>query len=225
VLELVAVRKSFDLPDGSRLELLRRIDMRIQPGEILAISGRSGSGKSTLLNLLGLLDQPNGGRYQIDGRDVTNVGDRAASRLRGRHFGFVFQQFHLQERRTAFENVLAPLHHASWSEYLQGKHVAGELLNEVGLEDRKDHLALHLSGGEQQRVAIARSLIRNPSWLLADEPTGSLDVETGRLVLSMLLRLAADRGCGLVIVTHDPGIARLAGRRLVLDGGQLGPEA
>jgi putative ABC transport system ATP-binding protein len=223
VLTLDRITKTFTLPGGGRLELLRRVDLELTAGEVVSITGRSGSGKSTLLNILGLMDKPDGGGYQIDKREVTRLNDRDASSLRGSHFGFVFQQFNLLDRRTALQNVLAPLHHAPWSEYKKQRDKAEGLLAEVGLAERMGLHVSKLSVGEQQRVAIARSVIREPKWILVDEPTGSLDIQTGRLVMSVLLQLAASAGRGLVIVTHDPAIADLADRHFVIEDGVLVP--
>ena len=158
---------------------------------------------------------------RIGGVDARTLGDRVMSRLRGETFGFVFQQFHLLDRRSALANVAAPLTHGSRGEYATRDRRARELLSRVGLEDRAASLPSQLSGGEQQRVAIARSLVRRPKVILADEPTGSLDVETGTRVLDILLGLAREDGCAVVLVTHDMQVASRADRQVILEGGSL----
>jgi putative ABC transport system ATP-binding protein len=221
VIELGHVSKSVVLPGGSHLSILRDINLRLERGEVVAILGRSGSGKSTLLNLIGLLDEPDSGSYTVDGIEVGSIGDRERSALRGRTFGFVFQQFHLLEGRSAIENVAAPLAHASMREYAGGDKRAAALLDAVGLNERLRSKPSQLSGGEQQRVAIARALVRHPRVVLADEPTGSLDTTSGDAVLALLLSLARDAGSALVLVTHDEEIASRADRRLRLVEGEL----
>ena len=220
-MRLSHARKSVRLPDGAPLTILADASLELRPSEVIAVSGRSGSGKSTLLHGLGLLDPFDAGEYEIDGAATAGLSDREASSLRGQTFGFVFQQFHLLERRSALQNVLAPLQHAGWSESRERRRWGEQLLEQVGLADRRESYPSQLSGGEQQRVAIARALIRDPHYVLADEPTGSLDEETGAAVLALLLELVRDRGCGLLMVTHDAQIARRADRRLDLRGGIL----
>jgi len=215
------IAKRVVLPNGQPLEILTDVSLSVAAGESVAILGRSGSGKSTLLNLLGLLDMSDAGRYTVDGRDVAELSDRDASRLRGNTFGFVFQQFHLLEGRSAAANVSGPLQHAELAAFGSRHRLAGELLDRVGLSGRAKSLPSQLSGGEQQRVAIARSLIRNPRCLLADEPTGSLDLETASTILDLLRQVVADQRCALVIVTHDPAVANRADRRLLLESGRL----
>ena len=221
MIELRHVAKSAVLPGGTRLEILRDVNLRLLQGEVIAILGRSGSGKSTLLNLIGLLDEPDDGSYTVDGVEVASVGDRERSALRGRTFGFVFQQFHLLDGRSAIDNVAAPLTHAPMREYAGGSKRAAALLDAVGLSERLGSRPSQLSGGEQQRVAIARALVRTPRVVLADEPTGSLDTSSGDAVLALLLSLAREAGSALVLVTHDEEIARRADRRLRLVDGEL----
>ena len=221
MIELRGVRKSVLLPGGETLEILKGVDLRLEAGEIVSLVGRSGSGKSTLLNILGLLDPFDSGSYRIDEVDVATLSDRARSSLRGSVFGFVFQQFFLLEGRSAQQNVAAPLAHASAAEFRAGGARALELLDRVGLERRTRSIPAQLSGGEQQRVAIARAMVRHPRVILADEPTGSLDTATGEAVLSMLLTMARAENSTMLLVTHDPLVARVADRRLELDGGVL----
>lgn len=221
MIDLAGVAKRLTLPSGEPLDILTDVSLHLEAGSTIAIVGRSGSGKSTLLNVMGLLDAFDSGSYRINGIDARTLDDRVASRLRGTTFGFVFQQFHLLDRRSALANVAAPLTHGRRDEYASRHHRAMELLSRVGLEDRSASLPSQLSGGEQQRVAIARSLVRRPKVVLADEPTGSLDVETGTRVLDILLGLAREDGCAVVLVTHDRQVASRADRQMILEGGSL----
>jgi putative ABC transport system ATP-binding protein len=221
LLSLSGVRRDVTLPDGSLLPILTGIDLEIDAGEHVAVVGRSGSGKSTLLNILGLLDSPTGGSYLLEGEPTDALRARRRSRLRGEVFGFVFQQFNLLPRRTAVENVAAPLLYARGRAFLGRTRAAREMLDRVGLADRADQVPERLSGGEQQRVAIARALVRRPGVVLADEPTGALDVETGARVMSLLTEVTAETGAALVTITHDLSVAALADRRYRLEGGRL----
>ena len=221
LLELAGVTKSFVLPTGRRLDVLRGLDLTIGAGEVTAIVGRSGSGKSTLLNLLGLLDTPTSGALRCNGIDVGGMSDAHRARLRGAFLGFIFQQFHLLDRRTALENVAEPMLFGSRRDIRQRGARARALLDQVGLADFAQSMPHLLSGGEQQRVAIARALARKPRVVLADEPTGSLDEETGERVLELLFSLVREEGAALITVTHDLDVARRADRILVLSGGKL----
>jgi len=221
VLDLVGITRSVSLPDGQVLEILRGVDLHVGQGEVVAILGRSGSGKSTLLNVLGLLDTPTGGTYRVAGRDVRQLSDAERSAMRGARFGFVFQQFHLLDGRSALENAAAPLAHAGWAAYRARRQRAIDVLTAVGLEGRLASRPHQLSGGEQQRVAIARALVRAPSVILADEPTGSLDTGNADIVLRILLDLVRTAASSLVLVTHDPVVASVADRRLQLERGRL----
>jgi putative ABC transport system ATP-binding protein len=217
MIRLDHARKTVRLPDDSELRILNDASISVEPGETVAVVGPSGSGKSTLLHLLGLLDSPDAGTYEIDGIDGLRLSDGAASRFRGETFGFIFQQFFLLEHRSALQNILAPLQHASWREYREGRRRAWDLLEAVGLRDRAESMPSRLSGGEQQRVAIARALVRRPRYILADEPTGSLDQGTGSLILDILMQTAAARPSpGLLVVTHDYAVASRCQRRLLL---------
>jgi len=200
----------------ARFWALRDADLSVSDGDFFAIVGPSGSGKSTLLHLLGCLDRPSEGEISVDGRLVAEMPDRELSLLRRDHIGFVFQQYFLNASMTALQNVLLPLHLAGVAE---GRSKAVAALETVGLAAKLKSYPTEMSGGEQQRVAIARSLANAPSVLLADEPTGSLDSKTGKDVLSMLVRLNNERNLGVVIVTHDADVAATADRRIdVLDG-------
>ena len=221
LLHLEGVARSVRLPDGSWLEILRRIDLTVRAGEHVGIVGRSGTGKSTLLNILGLIDRPTGGHMLWDGTPTARLSQRAASRIRGAQIGFVFQQFNLLPGRTALENVAHPLLYGTAAEVRTRKRRAREVLERLGLGERADQVPTRLSGGEQQRVAIARALVRRPRLLLADEPTGALDVDTGRLVMDLLTEAAQQSTAALITITHDPAIAARADRRFTLDGGVL----
>ena len=225
LLELTGIGRDVRLPDGSLLPVLGGVDLSIDAGEHVSIVGRSGSGKSTLLNVLGLLDSPTAGSYLLDGVPTDGLGGRRRSRLRGETFGFVFQQFNLLPRRTAEENVAAPLLYARSREFFSRNRAAREMLDRVGLGPRALQVPERLSGGEQQRVAIARALVRRPRVVLADEPTGALDVETGAAVMALLAEVTAENGAALVTITHDLSVAALAGRRFRLDHGRLTPVA
>ena len=223
LIEMSGISREVRLPDESVLPILTGVDLSVAPGEHVSIVGRSGSGKSTLLNLLGLLDTPTSGTYLLDGEPTDALRARRRSRLRGEVFGFVFQQFNLLPRRTAAENVAAPLLYARGREYLTRRRAAREMLDLVGLGSRADQVPERLSGGEQQRVAIARALVRSPRVVLADEPTGALDVETGAQVMALLARATAENGAALVTITHDLSVAALASRQYRLAGGRLSP--
>ena len=222
-LQLTGVGRDVRLPGGDLLSILSGIDLTVDAGEHVSIVGRSGSGKSTLLNVLGLLDSPTSGEYLLDGRPTDRLRGRRRARLRGECFGFVFQQFNLLPRRSAAENVAAPLLYARGREFFGRGRRAQEVLDRVGLGDRADQVPERLSGGEQQRVAIARALVRRPRVVLADEPTGALDVETGRAVMGLLAEATASQGAALVTITHDLAVAAMADRQLLLEGGRLSP--
>jgi putative ABC transport system ATP-binding protein len=198
---------------------LDHVDLKIAEGEYVSIMGPSGSGKSTLLNVLGLLDRPTSGTYHLQGEDVSHLDDNALAAHRQRHIGFVFQFFHLIPRLTALENVELPL-------VLKGeaprarRERAAAILDSVGLKARLEHRPDQLSGGERQRVAIGRALIMQPSYLLADEPTGNLDTRSGDEIMQILEQLNRD-GIAVLIVTHDPAIGDRARRHLKLRDGKI----
>ncbi|MGO2806532.1 MAG: ABC transporter ATP-binding protein [Glutamicibacter arilaitensis] len=223
LLKLENVTRSVLLPDDSELHILNGIDLSVSEGDHIAIVGRSGTGKSTLLNILGLLDRPTSGSLQWRGKDATRLSAKQAAHARGRDLGFVFQQFNLLPGRTALENVMAPLMYASGREFWNRRKLATESLERVGLGKRLDSMPQTLSGGEQQRVAIARALVRRPRVVLADEPTGALDVTTGRAVMDLLDSATVDSGAALITITHDSNVAALAREQLQLDGGRLHP--
>ena len=221
LLEARGITRTVDIVDAEPLRILRGVDLAVDAGEHVSIMGRSGSGKSTLLNILGMLDAPTDGELLFDGAPVARMRRGARDRMRGRNVGFVFQQFNLLARRTARENVAMPLLYASGPGFWHRAALAGSMLERVGLGERVDQLPERLSGGEQQRVAIARALIREPRLILADEPTGALDVETGGAVMDLLDDIAHRAGAALVTITHDPHVAARAGRAYRLDGGVL----
>ena len=205
--------------EGRLLHALDHVSFRIRRGEYAAIVGPSGSGKSTLMHLLGCLDSPTGGRYLLDSRDVSALSARELARVRGESIGFVFQGFQLIPRLTALENAALPLTLCG-APLRQRLEKAESLLRRVGLGERLHHRPAQLSGGQQQRVAIARALSRDPAVLLADEPTGALDPDSTREVLSLLDSLHAE-GRTIVLITHDQQVARRAARQLAISGGKL----
>ncbi len=219
LVEIIGLRKVF-VTNGSKVEALRGIDIQIKRGETLAVVGVSGSGKSTLLHILGTLDRPTEGKVLYEGEDVFKKNDNELALFRNREIGFVFQFHYLLQEFTALENVMMPL-------LIQGvdmeraKSMASEVLWKVGLGDRLNHRPGELSGGEQQRVAIGRAVVLKPKIVLADEPTGNLDLATGRSVLDLLLELNRDYGITLVVVTHNPEVAGRMGRRIKLLDGKI----
>lgn len=199
---------------------LRGLSINIAPGEILSIMGPSGSGKSTLMNILGCLDRPTSGEYHLNGESVATLNDDQLAEIRNRGVGFVFQSFNLLPRATALANVELPMRYA----VLNGrnrKQVAKDALAAVGLSDRIYHRPNELSGGQMQRVAIARALVNDPAIIMADEPTGNLDTQSGEEIMILLKKLNQDRGTTLIIVTHDPEIAALTDRVVSIRDGRI----
>jgi putative ABC transport system ATP-binding protein len=216
---IVARQVSKRIDTGTHtVEILKGIDFEVERGQFVAIMGASGSGKSTLLGLLAGLDAPTSGQILLDGADITGLEEDELAVLRGRTVGFVFQSYQLIPTLTAEENVLLPLD-------LAGERNAGdrarELLDRVGLLDRRDHYPVQLSGGEQQRVALARAFVMRPPILMADEPTGNLDTKNGRLVLDLLLQLNQREKATLLLVTHDRELASFADRTITLRDGAI----
>jgi putative ABC transport system ATP-binding protein len=201
------------------LDALRYIDLTVESGQYVAIMGPSGSGKSTLLNIIGCLDKPTSGKYFLGGQDVSALDDNELSAIRGRHIGFVFQSFNLISQLNIIENIEVPMFYQGLSER-QSAIRAKELAELVGLGDRIGHKPSELSGGQQQRVAIARSLANDPLIVLADEPTGNLDSESGREILLILDRLH-QQGKTLIVITHDETIAKHSQRQIRLLDGQI----
>jgi ABC-type lipoprotein export system ATPase subunit len=214
LIELRNIVKTYHLGDVA-VPVLRGISVTIGRGEMVALMGASGSGKSTLMNILGCLDRPTSGEYRLDGHDVSGLGSDERALIRNRQIGFVFQNFNLLPRTSALDNVAMPLSYTA--EHLSDRAArrrAREMLAKVGLQDRMDHEPSQLSGGQQQRVAIARALVNHPSILFADEPTGNLDSKTSVEVLNMFQELNRESAITVVLVTHDPEVAR-HGRRVI----------
>lgn len=205
---------------GETIEALKGVSLAVEPGEFIAVMGPSGSGKSTLLNVLGLLDEPTEGTVLLDGTDTSTFSERERTSARKRTIGFVFQQFYLIPTLSAVENVQVP---RLLDKDPESEDRAASLLSRVGLGDRLDHTPGELSGGQKQRVAIARALINDPRILLADEPTGNLDRETGRTVLKEFVDICAE-GVAVIAVTHDEQVARHADRTVTLIDGIVGAD-
>ncbi len=215
---LTDVRKAFPLPGGTPLVAVHDVSLSIAAGTANALTGPSGSGKSTLLHLIGAIEQSDGGSIEVGGQQVTGLSGRPLAAYR-RRIGFVFQRFHLLPTLTALDNVIAPL--IPFRTDFDKAARARELLAMVGLADRSAALPSRLSGGQQQRVAIARALINQPALLLADEPTGNLDSQTGTAIIDLLLNLRDEHGTTLIMATHDTGIAARCDRAVQMRDGRL----
>jgi putative ABC transport system ATP-binding protein len=203
--------------DGTKTIALQNINLTFEKGEFTAIIGPSGSGKSTLLSLIGTLDKPSEGTITYDSEEILKKNKNKIADFRFKEIGFIFQQFHLLPTLTALENVLTPLF--SRKVPYNKLERAKEVLEQVGLQDKMKSLPSQLSGGQQQRVAIARAIVHKPSWLLADEPTGNLDTETGERIYDLLKELNDQEGCGVLFVTHDPVLAAKANRIITMKDG------
>ncbi|WAA09287.1 ABC transporter ATP-binding protein [Fervidibacillus albus] len=217
-IQLIGVNKEYK-GDGTVTDALKDIHLTFHQKEFTAIVGPSGSGKSTLLNLIGTLDRPSSGKILYNQEEIMNKGVNKIADFRFSNIGFIFQQFHLLPTLTALENVLSPLFSRRVS--FNKKERAQEVLERVGLANKMDALPFQLSGGEQQRVAIARAIVHKPSWLLADEPTGNLDTETGKRIYELLKELNEQDGSSVLFVTHDPNLAANANRIITIKDGTV----
>ncbi|MDO0825544.1 ABC transporter ATP-binding protein [Desulfosporosinus nitroreducens] len=222
IVKLSNIDKSYHV-GGSTLQVLRQVSVNVEKGDFLAILGASGSGKSTLMNIIGCMDTADDGSYFLDDIEVTTCNDAQLTRLRNEKIGFVFQKYHLIPQYTILQNVILPL-------LIRGQSrrdaipIAEEMIRMVGLEERLNHRPNELSGGQQQRVAIARALVTTPALLLADEPTGALDSQTSKEILSLFGRLN-DMGNTIIMITHDQNVARYSKRVVYLNDGVLGNES
>ena len=218
IIELKDLCKSY-WAGNMEIQILKSINMKVYPGEFLAIMGPSGSGKSTLMNMIGCLDRPTCGQVLLMGQDINTISDSQLAQLRGLEIGFVFQNFNLVPRLSATQNILLPTYANTKNGIEPGKR-ANELIKLVGLEDRRNNRPSELSGGQQQRVAIARALINDPSIILADEPTGNLDSKTGLEIMDMFKDLNT-KGRTIIMITHDSSLASYADRVVYLKDGVL----
>ena len=219
MIELRDVRKSYKIGPVTT-HVLNGIHLKLEKGDLISIMGPSGSGKSTLMNIMGLMDTSYSGSYRIEGHDTGTMGDRRLSRLRNRHIGFVFQAFNLIGHLSALENVALPLLYRRVRKS-KARNEAHDVLTKVGMADKFSHRPEQLSGGQRQRVAIARALVANPSFILADEPTGALDSDNADGVMELLFQLNQEDGMAVVIITHNPLIHRLIPRKAIIQDGIL----
>lgn len=218
LIECSGLTKAYSL-GGETVHALDGVNLTIEQGDFLAICGPSGSGKSTLANMIGGLDQPDSGSVVVDGKDLAKAKDKELAAYRNSRIGFVFQSFNLQVHETALENVMSPLVIGGVGSKKERKEKALAALEKLGLADRAGHKPTQLSGGQRQRVAIARALVNSPAVVIADEPTGNLDSQRGAGVMDELARLNREEGITLVVITHDPNIAKRAKRVLnIVDG-------
>ena len=223
IINIQGLAKRYGIGDAETAAL-RGVSLSVDVGEFVAVMGPSGSGKSTLLHILGLLDQPTAGTYRFDGKDIGTYSEDDLAHLRNARMGFVFQQFHLLARTTVLENVMLPLMYSAVPER-EWVSLAQAAITRVGLAHRATHTPAQLSGGEQQRVAIARALIRDPAVIFADEPTGNLDSQSGRMVMELFAKLHADQRHTIILITHDPTVGARAGRLIRLRDGELQSDA
>ncbi|MCY8045378.1 ABC transporter ATP-binding protein [Bacillus haynesii] len=218
MIELSQVKKSYQI-GGETIDVLREINMKIEPGEYLSIMGPSGSGKSTIMNIIGCLDRPTSGIYRLDGEDISSYGERELAGVRNRLIGFVFQQFQLLPRLNAIKNVELPMIYSGVPRK-ERRERAERALEKVGLKDRMRHMPNELSGGQKQRVAIARAIVNEPKLILADEPTGALDTKTSRDIMEQFTELN-EEGTTVVLVTHEPEIADYTSRIIMVRDGVI----
>ena len=220
IIELKHIVKRFFIGKPNELEILHGIDLQVKEGEFLSVIGESGSGKSTLMNIIGALDRPTEGEYRLADVDVCQAKDRRLSEIRNQPIGFVFQTYNLIARTSAVANVELPMLYGSVPKKERNAR-AKELLEMVGMADRMSHRSDELSGGQKQRVAIARAMANNPSIMLADEPTGALDSETGRLIMDIFHKLHEEQGKTIVLITHSKELAEETQRIVTLKDGRI----
>lgn len=220
VLEMRSITKSFQIGDEGETTILHGCDFTVDAGEFVSVVGQSGSGKSTLMNIIGLLDRPTSGQYFFDGEDTEELSDNELAFYRSENIGFIFQSFNLIGRISALKNVEMPMMYAGVPAKERVER-ARHLLDQVGMGDRMHHQPAQLSGGQKQRVAIARALANDPQLLLADEPTGALDSQTGRLVMDLFHELNREQGKTIVFITHNPELAAETSRMVTMTDGLL----
>ncbi|KAI3346631.1 ABC transporter ATP-binding protein [Clostridium botulinum] len=220
MIEMNNIVKSFYIGTENQLDILKNIDINVKKGEFISIVGASGSGKSTLMNIIGALDRPTSGTYILDSTNINDISDNGLSEIRNKKIGFVFQTFNLIPRSSALKNVELPMLYAGVDKKVRIER-AKKLLELVGMEDRINHLPNELSGGQKQRVAIARALVNDPSIILADEPTGALDSETGRLVMDLFHKVHETEGKTIVFITHNYELALETERIITLKDGKI----
>lgn len=224
VIDMTGIIKRFYIGTPNELTILKGIDLRVEEGEFVSVVGQSGSGKSTLMNIIGALDRPTEGQYILSGENIQNMSGNKLSDIRNRRIGFVFQTFNLVPRTSALRNVELPMLYGGLGAG-ERRRRARELMEMVEMGDRTKHLPNELSGGQKQRVAIARSMAMNPDIILADEPTGALDTETGRLVMDLFHKLNREQGKTIILITHNPELAAETHRILTISDGRIIGEA
>jgi putative ABC transport system ATP-binding protein len=220
MIELKGIVKRFYIGMPNELEILHGIDLEVKRGEFVSIVGSSGSGKTTMMNIIGILDRPTEGEYQLDGVDVAKAKDKELSLIRNQKIGFVFQTYNLIGRTSALKNVELPMLYAGIGRR-ERKERAKELLEMVGMEERLSHNPDELSGGQKQRVAIARAMANDPAIILADEPTGALDSKTGRMIMDIFHKLNQEQKKTIVLITHSQELAQETGRIVTLKDGEI----
>lgn len=220
MLELKNIRKSFYINTPNEMEVLHGLDLKVEKGEFISIVGASGSGKTTFMNIIGVLDRPTDGYYNLDGVDVGNARDWELSRIRNKKIGFVFQTYNLVARTSALKNVELPMLYGGIKRKERNRR-AKELLELVEMEDRINHNPDELSGGQKQRVAIARAMANDPAIILADEPTGALDSKTGRMIMDIFHKLHKEQGKTIILITHSPELAAETERIITIKDGEI----
>lgn len=219
MLKLADIRKTYKIGPVD-VEVLKGVSLEVKKGELLSVMGTSGCGKSTLMNIIGMLDKPSSGTHLLEGREVGNLSDNEISSIRNNKIGFVFQAFYLLSRLTALENVGVPLIYRG-TKKSEIRRRSYEFLKKVGMDERAHHKPNELSGGQQQRVAIARALAGKPSIILADEPTGALDTQVGKDIMQLFVDLNSEEGITVIIITHDPKIAKQCTRSVRMQDGVI----